>query len=87
MSFDELTGELLPVLHEILVLRLSVNRTWNNVSLETGQRYMDICWQDPKNMDGSSQTKRVAPFNADTLCREISYQFNKLQVDIKQVSL
>jgi len=83
MSFEELQAKLMPVLHEVLALRLVHNRTWDNVEVSTTKRYMDIKWCSPKKGDGSSQTKRVQPFNADTLTKEIATQFNRLKADSK----
>lgn len=75
----------MPILQEILVLRLPHSKTWNNVSIETGARYLDICWCAAKDGTDTTQTKRVFPFNANSLCKEIATQWAKLQSDVKQV--
>ena len=84
ITFDEFSDRLMPILHELLVLRLAYNRTFNNVSIETEPRFMDICWQDPKDGKDYTQTKQVKPFNANTLCMELAVQFEKLQKDHKE---
>ncbi len=83
MDFDELQKRLMPILQEILVLRLVESRSWNNVSLDTGKRHLDVTWQDAKDGNTQTQKKRVQPFNATTLCAEIATQFNKLQRETK----
>ncbi len=42
ITFDEYTDRLMPFLHEILVLRLSVSKSWMNVSVETGVERVPI---------------------------------------------
>ena len=84
MDFDALVAKEMPILQEILALRLAVSRTWDNVEIHTTKRYMDIKWCCPKKKDGSSQLKRVQPFNAENLLKEVWSQWGKLQVDIKQ---
>ena len=83
MNFEELQDKLIPILQEILVLRLPRSRSWNNVSLETGKRYLDITWCDAKDSKPTTQTKRIQPFNAETLCQEVATQWRKLQEDSK----
>lgn len=83
MTFDTLQDKLMPVLEEVLALRLVHSRNWDNVSISTGKRYMDICWCSAKNGKDTTQTKRVAPFNAETLCQELATQFTKLQEESK----
>ena len=88
MTFDDLQEDLLPVLKKWLLKRLKYSREWNNVEITTGPRYLEIKWFDPKTQEapeGSSIfcSRRVSPFNEETLTCEIKRQFRKLMAEQK----
>ena len=81
MDFEDLQDKLLPLLQDILAERLLWSREWNNVSIKTGHRFLEIRWFEPKTQEGQDvfSSRKVSPFNAQTLICEIKRQFIKLQ--------
>jgi len=82
ITWDEYLKRELPMLEEILALRLRYSREWDNVELVVGKRTMKIRWISPKTQpeagDNVFSERRIAPFNAETLGAEKARQLRKL---------
>ena len=77
---DRLAGDL----EYLLAKRLRLNKTWNQVNLDTNKKKLIVRWFDPKVVyEDSSMVfqEHSVPFTLDRVQAEIKRQFEKLQED------
>jgi hypothetical protein len=87
MDFEELQERLMPLLHELLAIRLAYSRSWNNVETKVSKRKLKVKWFSPKNPTDKQKkgfmNKEVFPFNPDTLFDECKEQYRKQYKEAK----